>query len=338
MFLDHAIIKVKAGDGGHGCVSFRREKFVPHGGPNGGDGGRGGDVVIVGRAQVATLLDFNRRPEYAAGKGQPGSGSNRTGKAGQHLVLEVPLGTTLFDHATGFQLRDITEDGQSVAVARGGRGGKGNARFKSPINQAPRIAEEGGSGEARVLRLELRLIADAGIVGLPNAGKSTLLGKVSAARPRVSNHPFTTLVPNLGIVELDDFTRFVMADMPGLIEGAHDGKGLGDEFLRHIERTRTLVHLVDVSPAAETDPIEAYDTVQEEIGLYSPTLLERPSLVVANKLDVQGAEDGAARLEEHVGAEVVRISALVGAGLRELLWRIKGLLDSEAERPTSACG
>jgi len=338
MFLDHAVIRVKAGDGGHGCVSFRREKFVPHGGPNGGDGGRGGDVVVVGRAHVATLLDFSRRPEYAAGNGQPGSGNNRTGKAGEHLVLEVPLGTTLFDHTTGLQLRDITEEGQSLVLARGGRGGKGNARFKSATNQTPRTAEEGGDGESRVVRLELRLIADAGVVGLPNAGKSTLLAKVSAARPKVSNHPFTTLVPNLGIVELDDFTRFVMADMPGLIEGAHDGKGLGDEFLRHIERTRTLVHLVDVSPAAETDPIEAYDTVREEIGLYSPALLGRPCLVVANKLDVRGAEHGAARLEAHVGAEVVRISALVGTGLRELLWRIKSLLDNAAGQPTSASG
>ena len=326
MFLDRAIIKVKAGDGGRGCVSFRREKFVPHGGPNGGDGGKGGDVVVAGRAQAATLLDFNRRPEYLARNGQPGGGSNRTGKGGEGLVLEVPLGTTLFDDSTGLQLRDITEDGQSITVARGGRGGRGNARFKSPTNQAPRIAENGDQGESRVLRLELRLIADAGVVGLPNAGKSTLLGKVSAARPKVSEHPFTTLIPNLGIVELDDYTRFVLADMPGLIEGAHTGKGLGDEFLRHIERTRALVHLIDVSPAADADPIEAHETVLEEIRLYSPALLERPALVVANKLDVEGAESGARRLEEHLGTEVVRISALTGGGLRELLWKIKGLL------------
>ncbi len=234
----------------------------------------------------------------------------------------------MFDDATGLQLRDITEEGQELVVARGGRGGKGNARFKSPTNQAPRIAEPGAEGESRVLRLELRLIADVGIVGLPNAGKSTLLAKVSAARPRISNHPFTTLAPNLGIVELDDFSRFVMADMPGLIRGAHAGKGLGDEFLRHIERTRALLYLVDVSSAAEQDPISAYDTVREEIRLYSAPLLARPSLVVASKLDLEGAEEGARRLEEHVGAPVLRISALLGRGLKEMLWQVKAVLDN----------
>jgi len=328
MFLDHAIIRAKAGDGGAGCVSFRREKHVPHGGPNGGDGGKGGDVLLVGRAHVATLLDFNRRPEYAATNGRHGSGSNRTGKAGDHLVLEVPLGTTAYDQDTGLQLRDITEKGQSVVVARGGRGGRGNARFKSATNQAPRTAEDGGPGESRLLRLELRLIADAGIVGLPNAGKSTLLGRVSAAHPKVSRHPFTTLAPNLGIVELDDFTRLVLADMPGLITGAHEGKGLGDAFLRHIERTRVLVHLVDVSPAAEADPIEAYETVREEIRLYSAPLAQRPTLVAANKLDVEGSEQRASRLEAHVGQPVARISALTGTGLPPLLWKIKETLDT----------
>ena len=326
MLIDSARVTVRAGNGGNGCVSFRREKYVPHGGPNGGDGGNGGDVVIMGRTQVATLLDFNRRPEYAAENGKPGSGSNRTGKSGEDLVLEVPLGTTVFDHTSGLQLKDITEEGQSVVVAQAGRGGKGNARFKSATNQAPRTAEEGGAGESRVLRLELRLIADAGVVGLPNAGKSTLLAKVSAARPRISNHPFTTLSPNLGIVEMDDSTRFVMADMPGLIEGAHDGRGLGDEFLRHIERTRTIVYLVDASSAAPTDPVKAYDTVRDEIRLYRATLLARPSIVVANKLDMAGAEDGVKRLEEHLGHEVMRISALTGTGLKPLLWKINELV------------
>ncbi len=327
MFIDRAIIKVKAGDGGHGCVSFRHEKYVPFGGPDGGDGGNAGDVIIVGSAQVATLLDFNRMPEYAAGNGQSGSGAKRTGKSGEDLTLVVPLGTTLFDHGTGLQIRDITTDGQTVVVARGGRGGRGNTHFKSATNQAPRTAEDGKEGESRTLRLELRLIADAGVIGLPNAGKSTLLGKVSAARPRISNYPFTTLTPCLGIVALDDDTRFVMADMPGLIEGAHKGKGLGDEFLRHIERTRMLVHLIDVSPAAAADPVDAYETVREEIRLYSPALVERPTLVVANKLDAEGAEERAARLERHVGFEITRVSALTGTGLRDLLWKIKGLLD-----------
>ena len=322
MFIDHAIIKVQAGNGGHGCVSFRREKYVPHGGPDGGDGGKGGDVVVAGSPQVATLLDFNRLPEYRAKSGRPGSGRHRTGKSGEGLVLQVPLGTTLFDETTGLQLRDITEDGQSVVVAQGGRGGHGNARFKSSTHQTPRECEKGAPGEGRILRLELRLIADAGIVGLPNAGKSTLLGRVSAARPRISRHAFTTLAPNLGIVELDDYARIVLADMPGLIEGAHDGKGLGDEFLRHIERTRVLVHLVDVSPAAEADPVTAYDTIREEIRLYSPALAERPFLVAANKLDMEGAEEGTKRLEQHVERHVFRVSALTGTGLKTLLWKI----------------
>jgi len=330
VFIDHAIIKVRAGNGGHGCVSFRREKYVPHGGPNGGDGGKGCDLIVVGNPQVATLLDFNRLPEYAAGNGKPGSGSDKTGRAGEDLVLQVPLGTTLFDETTGLQLRDVTADGQSIVVARGGRGGRGNARFKSSINQAPREFEKGAEGESRVLRLELRLIADAGIVGLPNAGKSTLLGKVSAARPKVSGHPFTTLAPNLGIVELDDYARLVLADMPGLIEGAHGGKGLGDEFLRHVERTRMLVHLVDVSPAADADPVEAYDTLREEIRLYSAALAGRPFIVAANKLDMEGAEANAQRLEDHAGRHVVRISALIGTGLKTLLWKInETLADAE---------
>ncbi len=327
MFLDRATINVKAGDGGSGCVSFRREKYVPKGGPDGGDGGKGGDVVLVGSGEAATLLDFNRRPEYAAGDGRPGSGSNRTGKDGDDLVLHIPLGTAVFDEHTGLQLKDITEDGQAVTVARGGRGGKGNARFKSATNQTPRTAEKGEEGQARALRLELRLIADIGLVGLPNAGKSTLLGKVSAARPKVSPHPFTTLAPNLGIVDLDVVTRMVIADMPGLIEGAHAGKGLGDEFLRHIERTRALLYLVDVSPAAETDPVDAFETLREEIRLYSSALAERPYLVAANKTDVEGAEQGANRLEQHVGTDVPRVSALTGRGMNSLMWRVKELLD-----------
>ncbi|MFO7898818.1 MAG: GTPase ObgE [Planctomycetota bacterium] len=331
MFLDRAIIRVKAGDGGPGCVSFRREKFVPRGGPDGGDGGDGGDVIIVGSQQAATLLDFNRRPEYAAGDGKPGSGGNRVGKDGQDLLLRVPPGTTIFDERTGLQLKDITEDGQAVTVARGGGGGKGNARFKSATNQAPRTAEDGEEGGSRELRLELRLIADVGLVGLPNAGKSTLLGTVSAAHPKVSAHPFTTLAPNLGIVDLDDFSRLVLADMPGLIEGAHGGKGLGDEFLRHIERTRVLVYLVDVSPGAESEPAGAYDTLRREIRLYSELLAERPFLVAANKTDVDGAEEGARRLERHVGADVSRVSALTGDGVRELLWQVKRLVDETRE-------
>jgi len=326
MFIDQAIIKVKAGDGGDGSVSFRHEKYVPYGGPDGGDGGNGGDVIFRGSDQISTLLDFNRQPEYAAESGARGGIAKRTGKSGEDLVLDVPLGTTIYDNITGLQMRDITQAGQTVVVARGGKGGRGNTRFKSATNQAPRTAEAGLPGEERILRLELRLIADAGIVGLPNAGKSTLLGKVSAARPKISNHPFTTLFPNLGIVELDADTRIVLADMPGLIEGAHTGRGLGDEFLRHIERTRGLIHLVDVSGASDTDPIRAYDTVREEIALYNPTLAERPTVVVANKMDMDGAEENAARLEKHVGATVIRISALTGKGLRELLGQVKAII------------
>jgi len=333
MFLDHAIIQIKAGDGGSGCISFRHEKFIPYGGPDGGDGGDGGDVLIVGSPHVTTLLDFNRRPLYAAGDGAPGSGGNRTGKSGEDLLLEIPLGTTVYDEAAGLQLCDITQIAEPVVIARGGKGGRGNSRFKSPTNQTPRTCEPGTPGQTRTLRLELRLIADAGIIGLPNAGKSTLLGKVSAARPRISPHAFTTLVPNLGIVELDDFTRFVMADMPGLIEGAHTGRGLGDEFLRHIERTRVLVHLVDVSPYAEQEPVAAYETIRGEIGQYSPALLDRPTLLVANKLDVPGAEEGAVRLEQHTGQPVERISALTGIGLRSLLGKVKQLLDHAPAPP-----
>jgi GTP-binding protein len=329
MFLDHALIQVKAGDGGSGCISFRREKYVSHGGPDGGDGGRGGDVVLAGSAQTATLLDFNRRPKYVAGDGRPGEGGKRTGKSGDDLVLEVPLGTTVLDESTGLPLRDVTEDGQSVVVARGGRGGKGNARLKTATNQAPRIAEDGGVGESRTLRLELRLIADVGIVGLPNAGKSTLLGRVSAAHPKVSRHPFTTLAPNLGIVDLDDFSRLVLADMPGLIQGAHEGKGLGDEFLRHIERTRALLYLIDASPGAQTEPVQAYETVREEIGLYRAALLERPFAIAANKMDLPGSEQGADRLEEHLAQSVHRVSAATGAGLPELLGCLKGLLEGQ---------
>jgi GTP-binding protein len=328
VFLDQAVIKVKAGDGGNGCVSFRREKYVPYGGPDGGNGGNGGDIVVVGNPQITTLLDFSRQPQYNAENGHPGSGAKRTGKSGDHLVLHVPLGTTVYDHEAGLQLRDITAEDQQIVVAQGGRGGRGNTRFKSPTNQAPRTADDGEPGEARTLRLELRLIADVGIIGLPNAGKSTLLGKVSAARPKISNYPFTTLVPNLGIVELDNFTRFVMADMPGLIEGAHTGKGLGDEFLRHIERTRVLLHLVDVSPAAGDDPVRALETVREEIRLYSAVLAERPTLVAANKLDTEGAEERADQLEKHVGKKIVRISALTGIGLREMLGSLQRLLAS----------
>ena len=326
MFIDQAIIKVKAGDGGDGAVSFRHEKYVPYGGPDGGDGGHGGDVIFRGSEQIATLLDFNRQPAYAAQDGQRGGTAKKTGKSGEDLVLDVPLGTTIHDNITGLQLRDITKSGQTVVIARGGKGGRGNTRFKSATNQTPRTADEGEPGEERILRLELRLIADAGIVGLPNAGKSTLLGKVSAARPKISNHPFTTLFPNLGIVELDVNTRIVLADMPGLIEGAHGGRGLGDEFLRHIERTRALIHLVDVSDAAEVDPLDAYETVRNEIALYNPTLVSRPTLVVANKMDMDGAEENAARLEQHVGVPVARISALTGKGLRELLGQVKSLV------------
>src|SRR5271170_7557653 len=295
MFIDEAKIRVKAGDGGNGCMAFRREKYVPRGGPSGGDGGRGGDIFLVSTEHQNTLIQFRFNPEHKAQRGRHGEGSNCTGAEGYSIDLKVPVGTVVYDEATGERLHDFTTPGERFLVARGGRGGKGNARFATSTHQAPTEHEPGRPGQERRLRLELKLLADVGLVGFPNAGKSTLISRLSAARPKIADYPFTTLEPQLGVVQFDDFRSFVIADIPGLIEGAHLGHGLGVQFLRHIERTRLLVHLVDVSEATGRDPAEDFRVVMEELEGFSPDLVRKPMFVVASKVDV--AQDPG-RIEE----------------------------------------
>lgn len=321
MFVDTARIFVKAGDGGDGCVSFRREKYVPFGGPDGGDGGKGGDVVLVADPALHSLMDFRYRRHFRAERGQHGQGANRHGAAGADLRLPVPPGTVVRDAETGVVLGDLAHAGQEVVVARGGRGGRGNARFKGPTRQAPRHAEAGKPGEERWLELELKLLADVGLVGFPNAGKSTLLARLTAARPKVGAYPFTTLVPNLGVAEYQG-DSFVVADIPGLIAGAHRGAGLGHEFLRHVERTRVLVHVVDAAGTEGRDPVEDYRTVNRELELHDPDLLRRPQVVAANKVDLPDAEAHLPRLREAAAAaghRVYPVSAVTGAGLNDLM-------------------
>ena len=326
MFFDEAKIYVKGGDGGNGCVSFRREKYVPFGGPNGGDGGKGGDVYLVVNPHLNTLVAFKRQRHFKAQRGGHGRGKNQTGRSGEDLVIEVPPGTVVRDAKTGEFIADLTEPGQKVLVARGGRGGRGNAAFATPTNQAPRIAERGEPGQERWLHLELKLIADVGIVGVPNAGKSTLLAAVSAARPKIADYPFTTLEPNLGVVALDEATSFVMADIPGLIEGASRGAGLGHTFLRHIERTRLIVHLLD---GASPNPLRDYETINEELALFDEKLAAKPQLVVLNKIDLPQAQavwPAVKKAMEARGQPVLCISALTGQGVRQMLGHVAEML------------
>ena len=337
-FVDQADIYVKAGDGGDGCVSFRREKYVPRGGPDGGDGGDGGDVIVVGNQNLGTLLDLVSRSRYRAGDGRPGGPKNKTGANGPDVVIKVPVGTIVRDRDHGLTLKDVTEHGQSVVVAHGGRRGRGNARFATSTNQTPSEFEYGRAGRERNLRLELKLIADVGLIGKPNAGKSTLLSRISAAHPRVASYPFTTLAPHLGIVDTGDYQRFTAADLPGLIEGAHEGKGLGDEFLRHIERTRMLVHLVDAAPVDGSDPVEAYHAIREELRLYSAELTGKREIVAANKMDLHGAEQGLKRLADALDIEVLPISAVTGRGVRELLGRVLAVLTEIKSQPAAETG
>lgn len=324
MFIDQAEIHIKAGDGGHGCVSFRRERFIPKGGPDGGDGGKGGDVYFEAVDNLDTLLDFAGKHHWKAGNGQPGSGSNKYGADGDDLIIKVPAGTLIYDTDIDLLLIDLDEAGRKARVCRGGRGGRGNKAFAGPTNQTPRNAEQGKPGQERNIRLELKLIADVGLVGLPNAGKSTLVSRCSAARPKIADYPFTTLEPVLGIVELSDFRRFVMADIPGLIEGAHTGAGLGHEFLRHIERTTIIVHVIDIMPMDGSDPIENYHAIRGELDKHSAVLAKTPEVIIANKIDLDPDGEAVEALREELDAEVYPISAATGQGIKdlsELLWK-----------------
>ncbi|HHY47007.1 MAG TPA: GTPase ObgE [Firmicutes bacterium] len=326
-FVDTARIHVKAGDGGNGCVSFRREKFVPRGGPDGGDGGRGGNVILRVDPTLSTLMDFRYRQYYSAGRGQNGAGARKHGKDGEDLVLKVPPGTLVKDAESQEVIYDLVNPGDEVILARGGRGGRGNAHFATPTRRAPRIAEEGTPGEERWVILELKLLADVGLVGMPNAGKSTLISRISGAKPKIAGYPFTTLVPNLGVVWLGPGSSFVVADIPGLIEGAHRGAGLGHEFLRHVERTKVIVHVVDAAREGG-DPVEAFDTIMNELRLYSTGLVKKNMIVAVNKIDLPEGQINLPRLiqvlHEDRGFELYPISALTGQGVPELvnaMWR-----------------
>jgi GTPase len=339
MFVDEAKIAVKAGDGGNGCVAFRREKYVPRGGPSGGDGGHGGSVYVEANPNDNTLLRYRYNREFKADRGRHGEGSNCTGESGEDMILKVPVGTLVFDSDNSELLADLKEPGQRVLVAQGGKGGRGNQHFAKPWHQAPREKEEGQPGEERHLRLELKLLADVGLVGFPNAGKSTLISVISAARPKIANYPFTTLEPNLGVVNADGGTgghgtelgrTFVVADLPGLIEGASEGAGLGTRFLRHVERTRLLVHLIDTSDTAEKDPVEAFDIIEGELHAFSEALTRKPQIVVATKLDATTDRSKLDELRDFSnkrGIEFHAISAATGEGVKELVRAIADALD-----------
>ena len=332
MFIDEARIRIKAGDGGNGCMAFRREKFVPRGGPSGGDGGHGGDILMESSLSHNTLVHFRFNPEHKSQRGGHGLGSNCSGISGEHTILKVPVGTVLFDDVTGEQIHDFTRVGDSIVVARGGRGGRGNQHFATSTHQAPREHELGRAGEAREYRLELRLLADAGLVGYPNVGKSTLISRISAAKPKIANYAFTTLEPNLGVVSVGDWPHeesFTIADLPGLIEGAHLGAGLGIQFLKHIERTSVVVHLVDVSDGSgREDPVEDFKVITAELESFDPALAAKPTLVVAAKIDVANP-DKLKKLRTYAKRRKLafyEISAVAGSGIEELKYAIAKLV------------
>src|SRR5579862_4544877 len=338
MFIDEAKIKVKAGDGGNGCLAFRREKFVPRGGPSGGDGGKGGDVVMESSERHNTLVHFRFNPEYKAERGRHGEGSNKTGREGVDVVLKVPVGTIVYDADSGEKVHDFSASDDRIVIARGGRGGRGNAQFKTSTHQAPREHEDGRPGEERTLRLELKLLADVGLVGYPNVGKSTLISRISAARPKIADYPFTTLQPNLGVVVVGrppDDQSFVVADIPGLIEGAHEGAGLGTQFLRHIERTRLLVHLVDVSDASgRPDPVQDFEVIMNELTSFGAHLEEKPMILVASKIDVAN-EDKLAKLKRFAKKkklEFCEISAVTGEGIEKLKFAMADKVEEVRKR------
>lgn len=323
MFLDEAKICVVGGRGGDGIIGFRREKYVPKGGPDGGDGGRGGSVILRADPHVNTLLAFRHKVHFKAPPGQPGGKNERHGADGDDLIISVPVGTVVKLLHTGELIADLDEPGKEIVVARGGEGGRGNARFKTATRQAPRIREKGAPGEERWLKLELKLLADVGIIGFPNAGKSSLIAKISAARPKVAPYPFTTLIPTLGVVQVEEFKEFVVVDIPGLIEGAHEGKGLGDRFLKHVERTRLLIHLIDLAPMEEgRDPLHDYAVINRELASFSPALAHKPQIVVGNKIDLLTAEERQA-IQERFAAQGIKlhlISAVTGEGTRALVY------------------
>jgi GTP-binding protein len=328
MFIDEAVIRIKAGDGGNGCMAFRREKFVPRGGPSGGDGGRGGDIIMESSERHNTLVHFRFNPEYTAERGRHGEGSNCTGRDGESVVLKVPVGTIVYDKDTGEKIHDFSQPDERIVVAHGGRGGRGNQHFATSTHQAPREHEPGKPGEERVLRLELKLLADVGIVGYPNVGKSTLISRISAARPKIADYPFTTLTPNLGVVtigELPHEDSYVVADIPGLIEGAHNGTGLGTQFLRHIERTRVLAHVIDVSDASgRPDPVKDFAVIMTELKSFGAGLEKKPTVLVASKIDVANSEK-LTKLRKHakkLKLDLYEISAVTGAGIAGLKYAL----------------
>ena len=336
MFIDRAKITVKAGDGGHGMSSFRREKFVPKGGPSGGDGGRGGDIVLVVDSNINTLVDFRYKRKFAADNGVNGQTKNMHGRNANSLVIKVPPGTIVKDELTGDLLADLTAEGQEAVIAHGGRGGRGNARFVNSVHRAPTFAEQGEPGEDRSLLLELKLLADVGLVGYPSVGKSSIISKVSAAKPEIAAYHFTTLSPVLGVVSLAEGKSFVLADIPGLIEGAHEGVGLGHDFLRHIERTRIIIHVLDVSGLEGRDPLEDYHKINNELTLYSERLAKRPQIIATNKMDLPEAQENYNRIVEFMEKEkreVYPVSAATGEGLEKLMWRTMQLLEEYVEEP-----
>jgi GTP-binding protein len=321
-FVDYVKIYVKAGDGGRGCVSFRREKYVPKGGPDGGDGGKGGDVIIRASSELHTLLDHRYQKTYKAKRGEHGKGSKMKGKDGEDLIIQVPIGTVVKDADSEEILADLDEDGKDLIVARGGKGGLGNAHFATPINQTPRYAQPGQKGEEKWIILELKLLADVGLIGLPNAGKSTLISIISSARPQIADYPFTTLTPVLGVVKYKDYQSFVVADIPGLIEGAHKGAGLGHQFLRHVERTSILLHLVDVSDYLQSDPVGDFEKIQKELELYNPELINKPFAVVGTKIDIAYEGKRLKRLKDYCkgkGIDFFPISALKKEGIDKII-------------------
>src|SRR5262244_184123 len=332
MFVDEIEIFVKGGDGGAGCVSFRREKYVPYGGPDGGDGGQGGSVWLEADPALTTLLDYHYKRFYEAERGQHGKGANRHGASGDDLTLRVPIGTVVSDRDSEEGLGDLASPGQRILVQAGARGGRGNARFASATNRAPRQADLGRPGDGRWLRLELKLLADVGVIGFPNAGKSTLVSRVSAAKPKIADYPFTTLAPTLGIVRVDEAESFVIADLPGLIPGAAEGKGLGHRFLRHTERTRLLLHLVDLDPSHGRDPMKDWQAIQDELTAYSEELAARPQIVVGSKAELPGTATRRAKLEKHCarrGLPILVISSVTGLGIRELIADVGARLRAE---------